>query len=46
MLTIDLNQTRELSYKLGSQLGPQDCAERAVEAVEAMRNVLRKFGAC
>jgi hypothetical protein len=47
------NQKVKLSrlscYKVGTQIGTQKCAERAVEAVDAVRAVrifLRKFSAC
>ena len=32
--------------KCGTQFGTQKGAERAVEAVDAVRNSLRKFSAC
>jgi hypothetical protein len=35
-----------LCYKLGTQIGTQKGAERAVEAVDAVRIFPRKFSAC
>ena len=36
----------EMMVIYGTQFGTQKCAERAVEAVDAVRIFLRKFSAC
>jgi hypothetical protein len=36
---------REVLGRSGTQFGTQNCAERAVEAVDAVRNLLSKFSA-
>jgi hypothetical protein len=46
---IFLYQFLESCYKVGTQIGTQKCAERAVEAVDAVHAVRilpRKFSAC
>jgi hypothetical protein len=41
-----LGELSKPCYKMSTQFGTQKCAERAVEAVDAVRIFPRKFSAC